>query len=111
MRLGVEFLVGVFQPLHEELDVLGVDGRAAPHAKAIGGVAVGADVVGDVFGLEPGDHFLELGGVHVHRETHRGAAAGLRVLRQEVEPRKLVHRGGDCSEVVLGTSQEALEAA
>ena len=59
----VELLVGVGEPVHQQSNILLVNGRAAPDAEAVRGVTVGADVVRDVLGLEPSNHLLQLGGL------------------------------------------------
>src|SRR5690606_11852627 len=103
---------GPVEPGTERLDVGGVDGRAAPDAKARRGIAIAGDVVSRAFLLQQaGESLDEVGVGAVDGEADRSARADALVLGQVPQP---VALGDDLVErcgIGVGTRLQAFEAA
>ncbi len=108
-------------PLRQQRDVLGIHRGAAPDAQARRRVAVVREIVAGAFLLHQRDELLGEVGLRIGRErgdrgidhlqAHRGVGADRRILRQEIDPRRLRLPVGEHLGVGVGARHQRLEAA
>ena len=112
---------GPVEPGEECGGVFGVDGGAAPDADTGRGVAVAAEVVGDIFAFETLDEFFGFGGLFfgteclvpgIHDlEANGGVGSGGGIFREEVDPVAGFNPVGNRSEVGFRAFEQGGEAA
>mmetsp|Transcript_20780 Transcript_20780/g.42007 ORF Transcript_20780/g.42007 Transcript_20780/m.42007 type:complete len:295 (-) Transcript_20780:370-1254(-) len=102
-------IVSPFDPRSKFLNVLRLNGGAAPDAKTGWSVTVSANVVSYVFLVKEAHELLDLVSLKVQGEANRGVGSRLLVFGEETGPFGLGHPILEDTQVGLRTGDESLE--